>query len=292
MSHNYNRIMKRVAATFRLRLFSPVTLESSGYQLRTQRIEHSVTPWQRNSLLILIFLWVLSFAQTGVEIIDQVDKNMVSNTAEYKARMLISLGGQVREKEFMGYSQGKNLAYLEFTAPARDKGTRFLKIGDEMWIYLPEVEKATKIAGHMLRQSLMGSDFSYDDMTGNEKLKELYEIELIGTDTVMDKPCYLLELTANPPKADKEVSYYRRKLWIDKNYKFPVKEELYAKSGKLMKETTITDFKKIGERNYPTKIKMVNKLRQNTYTELVLEDVKLDLKIPERFFTKSYLERK
>ncbi len=157
-----------------------------------------------------------------------------------------------------------------------------------MWIYLPQVEKATKIAGHMLRQSLMGSDFSYDDMTSNEKLKELYEIKLIGTDTVMDKPCYLLELTA---KAE-EVSYYRRKVWIDKEYKFPVKEELYAKSGKLMKETTITDFKKIGERNYPTKIKMVNKLRQNTYSELVLEEVKLDIKIPDRIFTKSYLERK
>ncbi len=241
-----------------------------------------------NRLLILILLCVLSFAQTGIEIIDQVDKNMVSNTAEYKARMKISLGGQVREKEFIGYNEGKNNAFLEFTAPARDKGTRFLKLDDEMWIYLPQVEKATKIAGHMLRQSLMGSDFSYDDMTSNEKLKELYEIKLIGTDTVMDKPCYLLELIA---KAE-EVSYYRRKVWIDKEYKFPVKEELYAKSGKLMKETTITDFKKIGERNYPTKIKMVNKFRQNTYSELVLEEVKLDIKIPDRIFTKSYLERK
>lgn len=245
-----------------------------------------------NRLLILILLWVLSFAQTGVQIIDQVDKNMVSNTAEFKARLKISLGGQVREKEFIGYNEGKDNAFLEFTAPARDKGTRFLKLGDEMWIYLPQVEKATKIAGHMLRQSLMGSDFSYDDMTSNKKLKELYEIKLIGTDTVMDKACYQLELTANPSKADEEVSYYRRKVWIDKEYKFPVKEELYAKSGKLMKETTITDFKKIGERNYPTRIKMVNKLRQNTYTELVLEQVKLDIKIPDRIFTKSYLERK
>jgi len=291
MSYKYDR-MKKVAATFRLRLFLPVTLESSGCQLRTKKKQYSITSWQKNSLLILIFLWVLSFAQTGIEIIDQVDKNMVSNTAEYKARMVISLGGQVREKEFIGYNEGKENAFLEFTAPARDKGTRFLKLGDEMWIYLPQVEKATKIAGHMLRQSLMGSDFSYDDMTGNEKLKEFYEIALIGTDTVMDKPCYLLELTANPPKADEEVSYYRRKLWIDKNYKFPIKEELYAKSGKLMKETTITDFKKIGERNYPTKIKMVNKLRQKTYTELNLEEVKLDIKIPDRIFTKSYLERK
>ncbi len=239
-------------------------------------------------VFVLIFLSVLCFGQTGTEIIDQVDKNLVSNTAEYRARMKISMGGQIREKAFIGYIQGKERAYLEFVAPARDKGTRFLKLGNEMWIYLPEVEKATKIAGHMLRQSMMGSDFSYDDITSNEKLKELYEIELIGTDTVMDKVCYLLELRAKV----EEVFYYRRKLWIDKDYKLPVKEELYAKSGKLMKELVITDFERIGERNYPTKIKMVNKLRQNTYTELTLEEVKLDIKIPERFFSKSYLERK
>ena len=65
-----------------------------------------------------------------------------------------------------------------------------------MWIYFPSVEKATKIAGHMLRQSMMGSDFSYDDVAENERLQDLYEVGLVGTDTVDGKECYTLELTA------------------------------------------------------------------------------------------------
>ncbi len=239
-------------------------------------------------MLSLASLAAVVSAQTGLEIIERADRNTVVSTASYSAAMRISLGGKIVEKEFVGFVEGKNRAYLEFTAPVRDRGTRFLKIGDEMWIYLPSVERSTKIAGHMLRQNLMGSDFSYNDLLENEKLKELYEIELRGSDTLNGRECFVLELTA---KVD-QVSYYRRTLWVDKTSYLPVKVELYAKSGKLMKEITITDFKQIGGRNYPTRITMIDKLRKNTYTELVLTNVKLDSPIPDKIFTKSYLERK
>lgn len=229
-----------------------------------------------------------SAATDPLAIIDQVDKNTVTVTARYAAKLLISVAGVVREKEFIGYAQGKDCGYIEFTAPARDKGTRFLKLEDGMWIYLPAVEKATKIAGHMLRQSMMGSDFSYDDLMENKKLKELYDIRLTGSDTAFGKECYVLDLNAK----NEEVAYTRRKLWVDKESFIPRKVELYAKSGRLLKEIGITDFQRIADRNYPTRIRMVNKLRQNTYSEMVLTDIQLDAEIPLKIFTKAYLERK
>ncbi len=230
----------------------------------------------------------LAFSQSAEEILQRVDYNMVVTSAGYSAVMRISIGGEIREKEFLGYTRGKDYAYIEFTAPARDKGTRFLKIGREMWMYLPSVEKATRIAGHMLRQSLMGSDFSYDDVTENRSLNELYNAEITGIDTIDGRECYILELFAKV----EEVNYYTRKIWVDKSIYIPVKAELYAKSGKLMKEVYNSEFKKIGTRTYPTKTRMVNRLRQNTFTELILKEIKLDIQIPEKIFTKSYLERK
>jgi outer membrane lipoprotein-sorting protein len=228
------------------------------------------------------------FAQTGTEILQRVDNNTVVTSSRYSARMLISIGGTIREKEFTGYSVGKEMAYMEFTYPARDEGTRFLKIRDEMWIYIPTVEKATKIAGHMLRQSMMGSDFSYDDMLENEKLTSLYDIELTGTETIDGRECFVLQLTAKVP----EVNYFSRKMWVDKEIYVAVKVELYAKSGKLMKEVSISEFENIGPYRFPTRIRMENKLRKETYTELILKDVELDIRIPDRIFTKAYLERK
>ena len=242
-----------------------------------------------NKSSIGIFALVLYLsAQNGKEILQRLDENTVVTTSSYKARMIISLGGTVREKGFTGYGEGKEHAYMEFTYPARDKGTRFLKIEDEMWMYLPSVEKATKIAGHMLRQSMMGSDFSYDDVVENEKLTELYDVELTGTDSIGEKECYVLELTAKVP----DVTYYSRKTWVDKDKYVALKVELYAKSGKLMKEITVSEFKNVNKYTFPTSIKMVNKLRRDTYTELILENVKLDISIPDRVFTKAYLERK
>ncbi|NOR16766.1 outer membrane lipoprotein-sorting protein [candidate division WOR-3 bacterium] len=244
---------------------------------------------QMSRLILLPFaLCSLLFAQSGVEIIAQVDRNTVVSTVSYRAKMLISLGGKIREKEFIGYTKGKEYSYMEFVSPARDKGTRFLKIGDEMWMYIPAVERSTKIAGHMLRQSMMGSDFSYDDVTENKKLQDLYNIEFIGIDTIDNKECYKLELTAKVP----EVSYFYRKMWVDKKTYIPVRSELYAKSGKLMKEVSITEYKRIEKKNYPTKLIIVNKLRKDTFTELILEDIELDSKIPAKIFTKAYLERK
>ena len=244
---------------------------------------------QITKLILLPFaLCSLLFAQSGEEIIKKVDENTVVGSISYSAKMVISFGGKIREKEFKGFVQGKERAYMEFTAPARDKGTRFLKINDEMWIYIPAVEKATKIAGHMLRQSMMGSDFSYDDVAENEKLLDLYEVELISSDTVDDRETYKLQLTA---KVD-EVNYFHRTVWVDKETYIAVKTELYAKSGKLMKEVVVVDFQKIDGYNYPTRIVMVNKLRKDTYTELSLEKIRLDAIVPKKVFTKAYLERK
>jgi outer membrane lipoprotein-sorting protein len=235
----------------------------------------------------IIVLAMFISAENGREILEKADDNTVVTSSSYDAKMVISLGGTVREKRFTGYAEGKERAYIEFTYPARDKGTRFLKIGDEMWMYLPSVEKATKIAGHMLRQSMMGSDFSYDDIVENEKLIELYDVELTGTDTIDDKECYVLELTAKVP----DVTYYSRKQWVDKNMYVTLKAELYAKSGKLLKEITVSKFEKIGRYRFPTSIRMVNKLRHDTYTELFLENIGLDIKIPDRIFSRAYLER-
>jgi outer membrane lipoprotein-sorting protein len=240
------------------------------------------------SSIVLHVLCSMLFALSGEEVIKKVDENTVVGSISYSAKMVISFGGKIREKEFNGFVQGEELAYMEFTAPARDKGTRFLKINDEMWIYIPSVERATKIAGHMLRQSMMGSDFSYDDVVENEKLLDMYEVELVGSDSVNDRETYKLQLTA---KVD-EVNYFYRSLWVDKETYIPVKTELYAKSGKLMKEVMVVDFQKLDGYNYPTKIIMTNKLRKDTYTELSLEKIQLDAIVPSKVFTKAYLERK
>jgi outer membrane lipoprotein-sorting protein len=242
----------------------------------------------KSILLFLIILVNAGWTLTAEEIVGRIDGNRVFNSIKYTAAMLIATGGQKREKSFEGCASGDDQAYMEFTAPERDRGTRFLKINDEMYIYIPDVGKPTRIAGHMLRQSMMGSDFSYDDFTENERLTDLYEIALSGSDTFNEKECHILELTAKV----EEVTYFIRRMWVTKDTYMPVKTELYARSGKLMKEFNVLETRRIGPRDFPVRMRMVNRLRKDTYTELVFDKIELDTPIPDKYFSIGYLERK
>lgn len=227
-------------------------------------------------------------AITAQEILDRVDANMVVSSMKFSAELVISISGSVRTKEFTGYARGEDAAYMEFTSPSRDKGTRFLKLADEFWMYLPSVGKATKIAGHALRSSLMGSDFSYEDAISNEELANNYDATLEGEERVGEAACYVLKLSL---KEGAEGSYYTQRLWVDKESFVPVKSEYYSKSDRLMKSVQILEYKRIAGRNYPTRVRMENKLRSDTWSEFVITDIQLGVQIPANVFTKGYLER-
>ena len=227
-------------------------------------------------------------AITASEILNKVDNNTVASTIKFSAKLILSTSGSLRTKEFKGYSLGEEKAYMEFTSPTRDRGTRILKLKDELWIYLPSIGKATKIAGHAMRSSLMGSDFSYEDAIPNEELTNSYNAVLEDDEKINETDCYTLRLSL---KKDAEASYHTLKLWVNKKNFLPMKAEYYSKSGKLMKNVQTLEYKRISGKNYPTKIRMENKLRKNTWSEFVITDIQLEIPIPPNVFTKEYLER-
>ena len=121
---------------------------------------------------------------TVAEILTRVDAQMTFETRQASARMLIVTPEETREKAFRSFARGQEDALLFFDEPARDKGTKFLRLGGELWIYFPRSEKTVKIAGHLLRQSMLGSDFSYEDMTENRRLLDDYDGEMRSDPTV------------------------------------------------------------------------------------------------------------
>ncbi|HRJ00952.1 MAG TPA: outer membrane lipoprotein-sorting protein, partial [Hyphomonas sp.] len=96
-----------------------------------------------------------------------------------------------------------------------------LKKGGELWMFLPHVEKVQKISGHMLRQGLMGSDFSYEDMLETAALSGRYDAKVLGEEVKDGRKTWKLEMTAKSA----DVSYPKRVSWIDQEYGVPVREE-------------------------------------------------------------------
>jgi len=230
----------------------------------------------------------VSAQPSAEEILRRVDANMTFDTARTTARMIISYSdGDVRELEFTSWAQGEDRSFLEFTSPARDAGSRFLRLGpDLMWIYLPRVGKSVRIQGHMLRQGLMGSDFSYGDASENPSLIEDYDAVIEGQEELDGRPTWILHLTGRT----RDLAYPSERLWIDAERWVPLKEERYARSGRLLKTATLGDVRQVGGRWYPFRVTLDNALQADTSTTLEFIAFELEVSIPDEIFTLRHLE--
>lgn len=237
-------------------------------------------------MLNFLFLSSLS-AQSADQILEKVDANMSSENRIIESEMIIHGKRNSRTITSLSYSVGDKKSFTEYLSPARERGTKMLKLEDKLWIYSPSTDRIIQISGHLLRQSLMGSDLSYEDMMDDRKLTDIYDATIIGEETLEEGKCYILELKAKVP----DVAYDSRKVWIDMQRFVPLKEELFAKSGQLLKRTTLSDIKKIQGRWFPTKMIYKDMLKQGNGTEFIITSMKFDQEIQEYIFTKAALKQ-
>lgn len=244
-------------------------------------------------ILLIVFLYFTFSvayinAQTlsGEEIMKKVDKNRFYERIEYNGKMTIKKDNKIRVKLMHVYAEGSEKAFIEFNNP-EDKGTKYLKLSGELWMRFPDAENTVKISGHMLRESMMGSDFSYEDAMENEELLKKYSAKVLGNETINGRECYLLELTAK----EKNITYAKRKLWIDKENFVVLKFQLFSLSGKLLKEAIMENVKKYDDRYYATKMTMTNKLVKNSATIFEMMDIKFGADMPDNIFSKRSLDR-
>ncbi|MFO7814932.1 MAG: outer membrane lipoprotein-sorting protein [Halanaerobiales bacterium] len=237
-------------------------------------------------IILSVFIFSSSvFAITAEEVIQKRDENEYLESARVEATMYINNSDRELEKNMVSLSEGDK-ALVKFTNPM-DRGTKYLKREDNLWMFFPDAEDVVKLSGHMLERGMMGSDFSYKDMMESEKLTELYNFEIIGEEDFKGRPCYKIEASK---VEGAEVSYYRRVTWIDKERFIGLKEELYAESGKLLKEVVVQEIEEIQGRWYPMETVMENKLRENTSTSFIIDSIEFNPEIPEDTFTIESLQ--
>lgn len=241
----------------------------------------------------ILFLLFTAFILTGFanqdanEILDKVDKNMSSDNRIFESEMIIHGRRASRTISSVTYVVGNKKSFTEYLSPAREQGTKMLKLEDALWIYSPSTDRTIQISGHMLRQSVMGSDLSYEDMMDDRKLSEVYSAIVSGNEIIEGRNTKVLELTA---KVD-DAAYYSQKIWIDAERFVPLKQEMFAKSGQLLKRTTLSDVKQVQGRWFPMSMVYKDMLKEGEGTEFRLKSVKFNQSIPEYMFTKAALKQ-
>ena len=230
----------------------------------------------------------LTFGQLEAdEILKKVERNVSSENRVFESSMTIHGSRTSRTITSKSYSEGDKQSFTEYLSPAREQGTKMLKLEKQLWIYSPSTDRTIQLSGHMLRQSVMGSDLSYEDMMDDRKLTDVYSAKITGNEVIDDRKTTLLELTAKVTDA----AYYSRKVWIDSERFVPLKEELFARSGQLLKRTTLSDVRQVEGRWFPMTVVYKDMLKQGEGTEFKITAIKFNQKIPEYIFTKAALKQ-
>lgn len=221
------------------------------------------------------------------KLLEQVDDNLWSNTKFISGRLIIDNGRKIRTLTQDSWMEGIDRSYTHYKSPAREKGTKMLKIKGKLWMYTPRTDRKILIAGHLLRQSLMGSDLSYEDMMEDHKLSKSYTATFDSFASIGTIKCAVLNLTAR----DKKTTYQARKVWVNPEDKTVLKEERSAKSGKLLKRILFKDYEIIGTRKFPRTMIFKDLLKENTKTTYKFDVIEFDIEIPPSYFSQSILKR-
>lgn len=243
---------------------------------------------KKTIILIVSAILLMSFIDPDANVIlDKVDKNMSARNRVFESEMIIHGRRNSRTIISVTYSEGTRQSFTEYLSPARDQGTKMLKLEKQLWLYSPSTDRIIQISGHMLRQPVMGSDLSYEDMMDDRKLTEIYSAKVTGNETIDKRDCYVLELISKVA----DVAYFKQKIWVDSERFVPLKQEMFAKSGQLLKSAVLSEVKQVSGRWFPMKIVYKDALKEGEGTEFRITSIKFDQNIPEYIFTKAALKK-
>jgi outer membrane lipoprotein-sorting protein len=236
----------------------------------------------RSALLLsgLLLLASPAFALDGQQILQKVDRNLEPESYEsYRKLIDIQPDGSRKEYVLWTVKKGADKVVALFLEPASDKGRVTLRLGENMWLYMPSVGKPIRITS---LQSVTGSVFNNADILRLDYTAE-YNVE--KAEEAGDQ--YILELKAKTG----EVAYDRLKMWVDKRHLLPVKIECYAASAMLLKTLHFSNIKDFGGGiKRPAQLETDSPLYKG-YKSVMLWSGLKKVTLPDEIFTLNYLPR-
>ena len=236
---------------------------------------------------------------------DMMQKNFfVSKLKSVKTSgtmVLVNDKGQSRERQNTTWSvlqpNGVDSKLLvKFTFPTDIKGTSFLQIEhiegeDDEWIYLPALSKSRRLVANNKKDSFVGSDFSYGDVSLPKV--DLYEHHLLGSEKIGGQDCFKIESTPKTDVTRANSGYSRKISWLRKDSFLEAQVDYYDLSGRLLKTQVITQPKLIEpdtQRWFAMHREMTN-VQTGHRTILNFDQIEAAGSVPEDLFTTRYLER-
>jgi hypothetical protein len=230
---------------------------------------------------------LLTAPESAREIIDRVDRLLRGDSSHGVAVMEVVTENWERSLTMEMWSLGVEHSLVRILAPPKEAGTATLKAGDDIWNYLPKVDRTIKIPASMMMGSWMGSHFTNDDLVKDSRLVEDYDIE-IGFEGSRDGvEVWELVLTPRPEAA---VVWGRIEYQVRKADLMPVWARYYDEDGKPARGLTFGEFETMGGRLVPTLMDMRPEDKPGERTTVRYQKLEFGVPIDESFFSLQNLK--
>lgn len=230
----------------------------------------------------------LAFFYAGTDFKVRVNMKLIDKDGKQRARELTMLRTNLQEggdqKYFIYFHQPTDVKDMTFLV------YKYLRKDDDRWLFIPAVRLVKRIASSDKRSSFVGSDFTYEDISGRDLEDDTYK--LLREETLNNQPVYVLEST---PKDPKGANYARKISYISTESFLPLKEEYHDLKGNVVKIFTADEVQRILPRNgkgpgYWTVTKRtMTDLGANHRTEVMFTRIEYDLGVPDDVFTERSL---
>lgn len=250
-----------------------------------------------NSILSPLFIIVLMMlcptlyivqAQDASGIIKKMDERMRGNTLQAEVTMTIIRPDWQRSVTMKSWSKDNDYSLILITAPARDKGTAFLKRKNEIWNWIPSVDRSIKMPPSMMMQSWMGSDFTNDDLVRESSVVVDYTHELKGDEVIDNKACYKIRLT---PKPDAAVVWSHIYVWVTKENYMQLRTEFYDEDNFLINTMVGKNIKLFDGREIPSQMEMIPNDKPGHKTVIEYNSMAFDTPMADNFFSIKNMRR-
>ena len=220
-----------------------------------------------------------AFYYQGKNLKARVSMSLINKEGKTRARKLIMLRknfGNGEQKYFMYFEEPQDvrgMAFMVHKLPDKD---------DLRWLFIPALKMVRRIAASDRRSSFVGSDFTYEDVSGRDISADKHTLK--KEDKLNGMDCYVVESVPN------EKDEFSRKIsWIDKNNFLPLQEEYYNTQGELYRSFKAVETKEID--GFPTVTKRTMKdIKTGHNTEVVFDSVKYNIGIEDNLFEERFMQ--
>lgn len=227
-------------------------------------------------------------AQSAEEIVRQAYEKMEGESSRAEITMKIVRPNWDRSVSMKSWSLGEDYSLILITAPARDEGTSFLMRNNEIWNWLPDVNRTIKMPPSMMSQSWMGSDFSNNDLVRESSVITDYTYALLDDETIDGYDCYKIEMI---PKPDAPIVWSSVVSFISKEEYLNLRVEYYDEDDEMVRVMTGSEVAQLGGRLLPTRMEMIPIEDEGNKTIITYQDIEFDIEISERFFSIQNMKR-